>query len=206
MVEKWDPVLGPRDLRDPWGPRNTWNPRDIWTFEPPGTLGPLGNYLYRLKFRIKHPVTVTLRHKQRTFLNYIISTLTNESRKLCVPPEMHLILFIELLTIIIRNQSPPLLSSSQFTVIKRNDNQRHLIGYTWIEKISQFLTLQYVKISIKTTFFCYRYTKENTHFHYIRQINHNLQKHKGSIINVWQDSEFDCVAGNNLRKSSISDV
>ena len=79
-------------------------------------------------------------------------------------------LFIELLTIIIRGQSPPLLPSSCVTVINRNDNQRHLIGYTWIEKISQFLILQYVKISIKTPFFCYRYTKENKYFHYIRQL------------------------------------
>ena len=71
---------------------------------------------------------------------------------------------------------------------------------------SQFFTLQYVKISIKTPFFCYRYkTKENKYFHYIRLINHSLQRHRSSIINAWQDFEFPSVAGSNL-KSSISDV
>ena len=89
-----------------------------------------------------------------------------------VPSEV--VLFIELLTVIISGQSPALLPSSYITVIIRNDNQRHLIGYTWIEKISQFLTLQYVKISIKTPFFCNRYTKENKYFHHIHQINHSL--------------------------------
>ena len=64
------------------------------------------------------------------------------------------ILFIELFTIIIRGRSPPLLPFSNVTVINRTDNQKHLVGYTWIEKISQFLTLQYVKISIKTPSFC----------------------------------------------------
>ena len=112
---------------------------------------------------------------------------------------------------IISGQSPFLLPSSYFTVINRNDSQRYLIGYTWIEKISHFLTLQYVKISIKSLFFCYRYTIESKYFYFtfitfIRQINHSLQKHRSSIVNVWQNSEFASVAGNNLRKSSISDV
>ena len=107
---------------------------------------------------------------------------------------------------IIRGQLPPLLPSSYVTVINRNGNQRHLIGYTWIEKISPFLTLQYVKISVKTPFFCYRYTEENKYFHYIHQINHSLYKYRSSIKNVWQNSEFAFVASNTLRKSSISDV
>ena len=69
---------------------------------------------------------------------------------------------------IIRDQSPSLLLYCYVTVINRNDNQRHLIGYTWIKKISQFLTLQNVKVSIKIPFFCNRYTKGNKHFHFIR--------------------------------------
>ena len=100
---------------------------------------------------------------------------------------------------------PLSLPSSYITVINRNDNQRHLIGYTWIEKISQFLTLQYVKISIKTPFFFYRYTKKNALLLHC-QINHSPQKHRSSTINVWQESEFASVAGNNLRKSSFPDV
>ena len=73
---------------------------------------------------------------------------------------------------IIRGQSPPLRPSSYVIVINRNDNERHLIGYTWIEKISQFLTLQYVEISIKTPFFCYRYIpkKTNTFITFVKLI------------------------------------
>ena len=126
--------------------------------------------------------------------------MDNQSGKLRVRCEVTL--FIELLTMIISGQSPTLLPSSYVTVMNRNDNQRHLIGYTWIEIISQFLTLQYVKISVcKNTLLCYRYTRENKYFHYIRQINHSLLKDRSSIINVWQDSEFTSVAGNNLRKA-----
>ena len=39
---------------------------------------------------------------------------------------------------IIRGKSPPLLPSSYATVINRNDNKRHLVGYTSIEKNSRF--------------------------------------------------------------------
>ena len=56
-----------------------------------------------------------------------------------VPSEV--ILFVELLAMVIRSQSPLLLPSSYVIVINKNDDQRHLIGYIWIEKISQFLTL-----------------------------------------------------------------
>ena len=63
IVEKRDPVLGlqePRDLSGLWGPRNPWDPKTLSTSrtcEPSDpwdlrTSGPLGNYLYRLKFRI----------------------------------------------------------------------------------------------------------------------------------------------------------
>ena len=122
--------------------------------------------------------------------------VTNQSGKLRVPSEV--ILFIELLTMIIRGQSPPLPPSSYVNAINRDDNQTHLIEYTSIEKISQFLTLQYVKISITTPFFCYRSAKENKDFHYICQNDHSL--YRSSIINVWQDSEITPLSGNNLRK------
>ena len=200
MVEKWDLVLRHRDLQDPWDPqylRIPWTPR---TFGPPGTSGPLGNYLYRLKSRFYTPRNFDTEVQTKDLPKLYNWTITNQSGKLRVPSEV--ILFIELLTMIISGQSPPLLPSSYVTVINRNDNQRHLNGYTWIEKISQFLTLQYVKMSI-TPFFCYRYTKENKHFHYIHEINHSLQKQRSSIINVWQNTEFASVAGNNLRENSI---
>ena len=50
------------------------------------------------------------------------------------------------------------------------------------------------------------FAKGNKYFHYIRQINQSLLKHRNSIINVCQIFEFASVASNNLRKSSISDV
>ena len=109
--------------------------------------------------------------------------MDNHSGKLRVPSEV--ILFIKLLTIIISGQSPVLLLSSYVTAINKNDNKRRLIGYIWIEKISQFLTLQYVKISVKTAI-----TKSCYYFHYILEVNHSLQKDRSSITNIWQDSEF----------------
>ena len=112
-----------------------------------------------------------LKHKKGPSLLYNW-TITNQSGKFCVPFEV--VLFIKLSAMIVRGESPPLLPFSYVTVINRNENQGHLIVYTWIEKIGQFLTLQYVKISIKTPFFCYRYTEENKYFHYIHQINHSL--------------------------------
>ena len=57
MVEKWDPVLGPRHS-GPLGPLGSLGlpgpprPQDLWIRGPPGTSAPLRNYLYRLKFRI----------------------------------------------------------------------------------------------------------------------------------------------------------
>ena len=50
-----------------------------------------------------------------------------------------ILLFTQLLTLIIREKSFPLLLSSYATIINRIDNQRHLIGYTWIEKHKIFL-------------------------------------------------------------------
>ena len=44
------------------------------------------------------------------------------------------LLFIQLLTMVIRVKSASLLSCSYATFINRNDNQIHMIGYTWIEK------------------------------------------------------------------------
>ena len=103
MVEKWDAVLGPRDLPDPRDPQY---PQDLWTLEPQD-------------------------------LWEITSNVWNSEMR--VPSEV--ILFVELLAMIIRSQSPLLLPSSYVIVINKNDDQRHLIGYIWIEKISQFLTL-----------------------------------------------------------------
>ena len=60
---------------------------------------------------------------------------------------------------IIRGKPPSLLPSSYVTVINRNDNQRHLIGYTLIEKNSR---LSYIKVCeniYKSTLPYYRYTK-----------------------------------------------
>ena len=54
---------------------------------------------------------------------------------------------------IIRGKSPPVLPSSYATVIGRNDSQRYLIGMLGLKKTVNFLTLQYVKISIKTPVF-----------------------------------------------------
>ena len=65
---------------------------------------------------------------------------------------------------IIRGQSPPLLPSSYVTVTNRSDSQIHLIGYTWIEKISHFLTLQYVRISIKHPSFAIDIPKKTNTF------------------------------------------
>ena len=55
---------------------------------------------------------------------------------------------------------PPLLHSGYATVINRNDNQRHLIRYTWIEKDS----CKYVEISIKTPVFVKDIPKETNAF------------------------------------------
>ena len=169
LYQSWDPgpsgSLGPPT---PLGPPVSQDPRTPWDLRTSWTLG---NYLYRLKFRIQTPRNFETEAWQKDLPKLYNWTITNQSGKLRVPSEV--ILFIELLTMIIRGQSPPLLPSSYVTVINRNDNQRHLNGYTWIEKISQFPTLQYVKMSI-TPFFCYRYTKENKHFHYIHEINHSL--------------------------------
>ena len=82
------------------------------------------------------------------------------------------ILSIELLIMIIRGMSPPLLPSSYATVINRNDNQRHLIGYTLIEKSSR---LSYIKVKnvYKRTLSYYRYTKvkkENTFIAFVKLI------------------------------------
>ena len=140
----------PRYLRIPWTPGTPGplHPLTLWDLR---TSELLRNYLCRLKFRNKGLPKL---------YNW---TITNQRGKLRVPSEV--ILFIELLTMIFRGHSPPLLPSSYVTFINRNDNQRHLIAYTQVEKISQFLTLQCLKISIKTPFFCYRYTKEYKYFH-----------------------------------------
>ena len=140
------------------------DPQDLWALGTPGNSGPqdpreITSTAWNSEF--ERPETLKLKHKHRTFLNYIIGKSQTKAEN-CV---YLLRIFYQVL-----NQSPPLPPSSCVTVINRTDSQRHLIGYTWIEIISQFLTLHCVKISIKTPFLCYRYTKEKKYFHYIRQI------------------------------------
>ena len=65
---------------------------------------------------------------------------------------------------IIRGNSPPLLPSSHATVISKNDNERNIIEYSWIEKTVDFLTLKYVKISIKAPVFAKDIPKETNTF------------------------------------------
>ena len=74
---------------------------------------------------------------------------------------------------IVRGKSLPLLLSSYATVINRNDNQRHLIGYTWIghTRLSYIAVCENV---YKSTLPYHRSTKENKYFHYIRQIYYCL--------------------------------
>ena len=138
MVEKLDPVLapgspgtsetpgllGPKDpqyIRIPWttgiprtsGPSDPLEPQDI------RTLGKLP-----LPFRnseSKHPETLKLKHKQRTFLNYIIG----QSKRKNAFPFWGYFIYRDFayLAMIIRGQSPPLLPSSFVTVINSHDNQ-----------------------------------------------------------------------------------
>ena len=75
---------------------------------------------------------------------------------------------------IITGKSPPLLPSSNATVINRNDNQRHLTGYTWIEK-NGFLALNYVKIPIKVPYLTTDILrKANTFIPFVKLIIHSL--------------------------------
>ena len=91
-----------------------------------------------------------LKNKRKSSsLNYII-----EESEIKAGNDAHLsevLSFIQLLTMIICGKSPSLLPFSYATIINRNDNQRHLSGYTWIE--NYFLGLQYVKIFLKTPAF-----------------------------------------------------
>ena len=140
---------------------------------------------------------------QKTSLNYTIKPSQSKAENCVYLSEFQL--FIELLTITIRGKPPLSLPSIYATDINRNDNQRHLIEYIWIE----YSRSPYARVCeniYKNARLCYRCTKVNKYFHYILQINYSLKKHKNSIIDVWQDSVIVSVAGNNLRKSSISDV
>ena len=112
MIEKWNPVLRSRDLResrnlqdlrDLWDHQDLQNlgePCDLWDPQEPttpstsgsyGLLGPLGPLDPRISWDLrtlgpqdsweitstilnlesKHPENLKLKHKQRTFLNYI---------------------------------------------------------------------------------------------------------------------------------------
>ena len=148
MVEKWDPALGPRnpqDLREPRDPNGSWDPQDPcnpWHLRVSGHLE-IPSTVWTSEF--KHPETLKLKHKQKTSLNYIIEQSRTKAENCMYLSEVFL--FIEWLIMIIRGKSPSLLPSSYATVINRS-NQRHLIGYTWIEKDSQFSDVTVYKIII----------------------------------------------------------
>ena len=58
---------------------------------------------------------------------------------------------------IIRGRFPPLLTSNYVTIIKRNGDKRHLIGYTWIKKDSWFsyvTVFEYFVVSKNIPFKC----------------------------------------------------
>ena len=119
-TQSWEP----RTLRIPGTPETTGSPR---------TPGPL----YRLNFRTQtSPETLKLKHERNiSSLNYIIKQSQTKAENYVYLSEV--LLFTQLLTMIISGRSIPLLPYSYATVINRNDNRRHLIGYIWIEKDSQ---------------------------------------------------------------------
>ena len=163
----------------PQNPIEHRDPQDLWTLGPPGTSEPQNPWEITSTVwnpESKHPDTLKLKHNQRTFLNYII-----EQSKPKIACTFWGYFIYRVLTIIISGQSPLCFPPATSLLSTKNYNQRYLIGYTWIEKISRFLTLQYVKISVKTPFFYYRYNKENKYFRYIRQINHSLQKDTSDV-------------------------
>ena len=98
-----------------------------------------------------------MKYKQKKLSKLYNWTIKNQNRKLRVPSEGFL--FIKLLAMIISGKSPL-------------RYQRHLIGYTWIEKKSPYIKV--CENIYKNTLPCYRYTKENKYFYYIRQTSHSL--------------------------------
>ena len=136
------------------GPRVPQILRVLCTPRTSGPSGTSGPWHLPLPFQLQNINTQKLSNWSKE--------IRNQRGKLRVPFEV--ILFIELLTMIITGKSPPLLPSSNATVINRNDNQRHLIGYTWIEKNG---IIKVCQNTYKSTLPYYRYTKENKHFHSI---------------------------------------
>ena len=126
------PLRPPRP-RDPRYLRIPWTPGTPRTSAPSYPLGPQD-----LRTLEKLPLPFEIQNLNTQILwNWSINkglpklynwTITNQRGKLRVPSEVTL--FIELLTMIFRGHSPPLLPSSYVTFINRNDNQRHLIAYT----------------------------------------------------------------------------
>ena len=115
------------------------------------------------------------------------------------------ILFIEFLTMIVSGQSSP------FTPLQLH----HCYQQKWQSKTSDWICLDWKNQSISYITVCENIYKNTLLFLQIYQknalllhcqINHSPQKHRSSTINVWQESEFASVAGNNLRKSSFPDV
>ena len=135
MVEKWDPVLGHQDPRNPWDLRDSQN---SMTSSTTGSMGPPGRLVpgspgtsgpqepWEIISTVwnsesNHQETLKLKHKQTNFPNYVIG---QSKRKIACTFWGYFIHrdFIYL-SMIIRDQSPPLLLSSCVTVINRNDNE-----------------------------------------------------------------------------------
>ena len=109
-------------------------------------------------------------HKRKnSSLNDIIEQSLTKAENCVYLSEI--LLFIRLLTMIIRGKSPLLIPSNYSTVINRNENQRHLIGYTWIEKDSGFSEVAVRENIYQSTRLCFRYTKVNKYFSGNLQIN-----------------------------------
>ena len=128
MVEKWDTILGPWDPPRTPGPLE---PSEFWDHWIPRTLGPpeISGLLWN------PPETLKLKHKQKTSLNYITEQSEIKAENCVYLSEVAL--FIDLLTMIIRGKSFPLLPSNYATDINRTDNPGHQIGYTWGKKDSK---------------------------------------------------------------------
>ena len=92
------------------GPSDSLEPEDPWE---------ITYTIWNPEF--KHSEDLKLKHKQMTFLNYIIGQ--SKWKIACTFWGYFIYRDFIYLTVIIRGQSPPLLPSSYVSVINRNDNQ-----------------------------------------------------------------------------------
>ena len=94
-----------------------------------------------------------MKNKRKTsILNYLTEQSETKAENCVYLSEV--LLLIQLSTMIIRDKSPPLFPSRYATLINRNDNQKHLIGYTWIETNSQILQVTVCESIYKYTSLC----------------------------------------------------